>query len=96
MSSRSVSYARTWIRTEKSREALYAIGTEDGGRLWVNGAELYADSSQHDASPLQHIATLTLQAGWNEILIGVQNGGGPTGLYFRVLAEDLEFAAQRP
>lgn len=93
---RSLSYARVGLRVDSPREVLYAMGSDDGARLWVNGAQLYADRGQHGASPLQQIGTASLQAGWNEVLIGVENGGGASGLYFRLLDSEVEVSAEYP
>jgi len=92
----SVAFARTWIQSPDAREVLYALGTDDGCRLWLGEEELHRDEGEHGASPLQHLGQLSLQAGWNRVLIGVQNVGGPTGLYFRIFDEELTASATRP
>lgn len=93
---RSLSYARAFVEVPEAREVLYAAGSDDGVRLWINGEELYSDSSQRGAAPMQHVGRASLAAGWNEVLLGVENGGGATGLYFRFLDSEFRSQAQRP
>ena len=92
----SICYARTWLHTDEAKEVLYALGTDDGGRLWVGSEEIYRDPTRHGASPLQQVGRMKLAAGWNRVVIGVENGGGATGLYFSVLDSGIRAAAERP
>lgn len=88
----SVSFAQTWLHAAEDVEALYAMGSDDGCRLWLAGEEVYRDTTQHGATPLQKIGRLPLKAGWNRVVIGVENGGGPSGLYFRVMSPGIKSA----
>ncbi|MCB9913952.1 MAG: PHP domain-containing protein [Planctomycetes bacterium] len=92
----SVSYARAWLLSPDEREVLVAAGSDDGMRLWIGGAELCSTREQRGAAPLQHVERARLHAGANEVLFGVQNGGGATGLYFRVLDDAVTASAERP
>ena len=92
----SISYARTWLHVDEGKEVLYALGTDDGCRMWVGTEEVYRDQTRHGASPLQQVGRMKLTAGWNRVLIAVENGGGATGLYFSVLDAEVRAAAERP
>ena len=42
---------------------------------------------------MQHLGRAKLAAGWNRVLIKVENGTGAFGLYFRPLDERVRAAA---
>ena len=92
----SIHFAQTWLHVDEAREVPYTIGSDDGCRLWVGGREVFRDPTRHTASPLQHVGKLELAAGWNRVLVGVENGGGLTGLYFLLLDREDRAAAERP
>ncbi len=92
----SVSFAQTWLKSEADTEVLYAIGSDDGCRLWLNNEEIYRDQSRHGAHPMQQVGRMNLKAGYNLVLVGVENGGGPSGLYFRVLSPGITNQAEHP
>lgn len=85
----SISFAQTWLEAPEAMSAIYALGSDDGCRFWLNGEEIYRDKTQHGAKPLQQVGRVNLKAGWNRVLIGVQNGGGSSGLHFSVLSSDV-------
>lgn len=91
----SISYARTYLLVDEAKEVLYTLGSDDGCRLWVGSEEVYRDQTRHGARPLQQVGKLRLAAGWNRVVIGVENGGGPTGLYFGVLDASVRASAER-
>ncbi|MFT7669961.1 MAG: hypothetical protein ACI8X5_002668 [Planctomycetota bacterium] len=89
-----ISFAQTWLHVTEAREVLYSMGSDDGCMVWINGNEIYRDQSQHGVTPMQKIGRMQLNAGWNRLLVGVQNGGGASGLFFRMLSTDVTSAAQ--
>ncbi len=94
--SAAIAFARTWIEAPQAGPYAYAAGSDDGSRVWVNGTEVHTDKGQHAATPLQHVGVLDLQSGWNEVVIGVQNGGGPSGLYFALFDDALRTLSSKP
>ncbi len=85
----SIAYARCQVHSESARRVPYAVGTDDGARLWLNGRLIHEDTGRHGAEPFQHIGTLDLRAGWNDVLVKVENAGGGFGLYLRVFEEGV-------
>ncbi|RMF74123.1 MAG: hypothetical protein D6744_14895, partial [Planctomycetota bacterium] len=81
----AVAYAATQLRCEEAREIAYAVGTDDGCRVWLNGALVHDDPTRHGATPLQHVGRLKLRSGLNTLIIKVENGRSRFGLYFRIL-----------
>jgi len=78
-------FAQTWLLAPAAGEYPYALGSDDGCRVWVGGALLLEDPDEQGARPFDHTGKVALEAGWNRVLMRVENGGGPHGLYFRVL-----------
>jgi hypothetical protein len=82
-------YAQTWLFAEEARSVLVGLGTDDGGRVFLNGALYHEDLDRQGASPLQHVKVMPLEAGWNRVLFQVENGGGSYGLYFHLFDADV-------
>lgn len=86
----AISYVQCWVKSESDRSVMFAMGADDGSRLFVNDELIYEDNTRHGASPMQVLDRMDLVEGWNRVLIKVENGGGDTGLYFRILDDDVE------
>lgn len=91
----AVAFAQTWVYSPDEREVLYAMGSDDGCRLWIGDELVYETAERRGALPLSRLAKARLAAGWNRVLLGVENGNGAFGLYFRVLDDEVRFA-RRP
>ncbi len=50
----------------------------------MNGALVVKDDGAHNAA-VRHFGELELRAGWNSVVLEVQNGGGASGFRFGVL-----------
>jgi hypothetical protein len=85
----AIAYAEIWLEAPEDREVLYALGTDDGCRLWVNNELLFEDNTRHGANPLAQVGRMRLRAGWNRVLVKIENGAGGFGLYFRVLDAEV-------
>ncbi len=90
---KAIAYAQTFVHVASEREAHYALGTDDGCRLWVNGALAYEDLNTHAANRFQQLGKLALKPGWNRVVVAVYNAGGAYGLYFRVFESDVQVSA---
>lgn len=71
--------ARVVIESPSARSVDYALGSDDGCVLRVNGVVVVRDSETHNAA-LRKFGKLELAAGANEVLLLVQNGKGASGL----------------
>jgi putative membrane-bound dehydrogenase-like protein len=82
-----VSYLCRAIESPAEQEATVLIGTDDGAKLFVNG-ELVFTERRHDAAiPEKHAVKVKLKKGRNQLLLKINNGDGPHGFYFTILAE---------
>jgi quinoprotein glucose dehydrogenase len=82
-------YFAVQIRTENAQAAALRFGVEGATRIYLNGTKV-ADVSEHDPiqlarvferpregelAPLPDLARLSLQAGWNLLIVGVDRTG---------------------
>jgi hypothetical protein len=91
----AVAFAQTWLRAPAAGRYAYTLGTDDGCRLWVGGELVFEDPARRSASPMQQIGLLDLEAGWNRVLLGVENGTGGFGVYLRILDDAVTCSARR-
>ncbi|MBI4582510.1 MAG: hypothetical protein HY717_00560 [Planctomycetes bacterium] len=87
-SDRSVTYFFAALQSPKDQEAEVHLGSDDGVKVWLNGNLAHANHVHRAASPDQDSFRVRLKAGRNELLVKVDNGDGPTGLYFTIEAEE--------
>ena len=74
------------------RTVPFALGTDDGCRVYLNGSLIYDDPSRHGANPWQHFGRLRLRRGWNRVLVKLENGVGNFGLYFQLFDAEVRTA----
>lgn len=94
----AVAYARTWIHSDQPRTVRFALGSDDGCRLYQDQVLVLEDRERHTASPWRHVGELSLDAGWTRLLLKVENRDGAFGCYFQLVGADagLRFAANPP
>lgn len=92
-----VAYAVTYIYASEPRKVLFFLGTDDGGKVFLNGKEVYRFSGLRMAEPDQAEVELNLKSGWNSLLLKVENNLGGFGFYGRLLDHDrtLEVSANQ-
>jgi len=81
---RRVAYARTWVFSEKEQPVRVEFGTDDGNKLWVNGALVSQADRGGAAVPGDFKASLTLRRGWNALLLKVIQDTGPWEFCLRI------------
>ncbi|MBN1846551.1 MAG: HEAT repeat domain-containing protein [Sedimentisphaerales bacterium] len=70
-------YARTWIHSDTEQPARLLFGTDDGGKVWFNEKVVHRDGAGGAAVPDEHQVDVTLQAGWNTLVLKVLQDTGP-------------------
>ena len=84
--SHSTYYAYTELYFDEATKMLVAIGTDDSGRLWINGEDVWKDKGTSWYHIDEHISAFDFRQGWNRVLIRLENaGGGPTGFSFLII-----------
>lgn len=73
-------YGYTELYFDEATEMLVAIGTDDSGRVWINGKDVWRDKGTSWYYIDESIVPFQFQQGWNKVLVRLENGGGgPTG-----------------
>ena len=76
-------FAGVWVYSSTYRVVNALLGSDDGGRVWVNGALIGEHQNCHGASIDNYSYSTTLNAGWNTVLVQIRDGGGGWDMYFR-------------
>ena len=93
--SNCATYLYRTIESDTAGTLSVSLGSDDGFRIWVNGADVLSKNVGRGVAPDQDRATLPLEAGKNAVLMKITNGGGGYGFYFRPLSKDGIPAAVR-
>jgi len=78
-------YALIYVTTRTARRAIFSAGTDDSGKAWLNGQEVFVDPSVHESAPGQVQKPVELKAGRNEVLYKIVQGKFKMGLHFDLL-----------
>lgn len=78
-------YAHIYLHTAKAVRAILSIGSDDGAAIWLNGRLLYLIDIKRDVVPDQDRIACELNAGWNRLLIKIQQYDGGWGFCTRFL-----------
>lgn len=85
----STYYAYTELYFDESTTMLVAIGTDDSGRVWINGEDVWQDNGTSWYHIDEHITPFAFRQGWNRILLRLENGGGgPAGFSFLIIPQN--------
>jgi hypothetical protein len=93
-------YAATAVRVPTARKGILFIGSDDGVRVWLNGGMVHENAVRRGLKPDEDLVPVEFRAGWNRIMMKVDQGDGGWGLYLRVAHpdegpfEDVEFSAE--
>ncbi len=86
-SANAVSYLYREVESPADQEVTVLLGTDDGAKLWVNGGLVHTGRQHRAAQPEQDTLKVKLKKGANKVLLKINNGDGPHGFYFTLLAE---------
>ena len=85
----STYYAYTELYFDEATTMLVAIGTDDSGRVWINGKDVWRDYGTSWYNIDEHIAPFQFRQGWNRILVRLENGGGGAcGFSFLIIPQE--------
>jgi HEAT repeat protein len=97
-----VAYARTWVHCDTQQPARLELGTDDGVKVWLNRKVVHANNTFRGLEPGADKVNVTLNAGWNPLVLKVTqlNQGWVFCARFRKpdgsFLDGLQFAAQSP
>jgi len=78
-------YAYTEIFVEKEGIYILSVGSNDGGRLWLNGVEVWDYTCGRGVTPDDDLIPVFLPKGKNKILVKVEERGNNWGFCVRIL-----------
>ena len=81
-------YLQTRIYSPKKQQARFEMGSDDGIKVWLNGKVVHANNATRPNSPGSDQARVTLEEGWNTVLMKITQGGGEWSACLRVRAPD--------
>jgi HEAT repeat protein len=70
-------YALTWVHSEKAQPAQLQLGSDDGVKAWLNGTLVHANNVPRAAIPYTDKVNVTLQKGWNPLLLKITQNNVP-------------------
>jgi hypothetical protein len=80
-----VAYAVCWVKPAWRMRAILATGSDDGIKVWIN-RKLVLDKAVHrEAVPADDKTPITLEDGWQEILVKIDNRFGTWAFYLDLL-----------
>ena len=83
-----VAYAASWVWSDRDQAVTLSVGSDDGLRLWVNGAKVHDVKGGRQAKPGQDAVKVQLKKGWNAVLAKVDNIVGTWELYLEFRTAD--------
>ncbi|MEQ1892005.1 MAG: CehA/McbA family metallohydrolase [Planctomycetota bacterium] len=88
--------AHVWLESPDTRTVLMAFGSDDAGRVWLGGQKLYENLAAKSANPLEALIEVPLSAGWNRLILEIENGRGGFGFHARLLDPAVRTSTQGP
>jgi hypothetical protein len=83
-----VTYALTYVFSSESGKATLLVGSDDGIKVFFNGKEVYRFLGEQIAEPDQAEIEVTLNPGWNKLLLKIENNLGQYAFYARFINPD--------
>jgi hypothetical protein len=90
----SVAYMRTRVKSPVKQEALLYTGSDDGLKVWLNGKVVHATGGGRGMQIDTDKIKVTLEAGWNTLLMKVTQGAGPWSACARFVMSDTAWNQQ--
>lgn len=83
-----VAYLKTRVMAPQASDAALLMGSDDGVKAWLNGAVVHSNNVDRGLVTDQDMAPIHLQAGTNELLLKITQGGGGWGACARIVGRD--------
>ena len=84
----STAYASATIISPDNREVQLRFGSDDNGKVWLNGHEVITEPDGGWATLDENIVPVKLNQGVNSILVKIGNSDGSWGFYIRITDPD--------
>ncbi len=90
-----LAYAYKEIYAELEGIYVFSLGTNDGGRLWINGVEVWNFPGARGLKPDENLIPVFLKKGMNKILLKVEERGNSWGFAARILPFHIDTFTSR-
>jgi len=80
-------YAVCWVESERDRDVLLSLGSDDGMAVWMNRVKFHEFTGHRPARAGEDEVKARLNKGWNEVLVRIDNKGGADWALFFELRE---------
>jgi hypothetical protein len=81
----AAAYAVCWVKCDKEKMAILATGSDDGIKVWINRGMVHDKAVARSAEPSSDRTPVRLKAGWNEVLVKIDNQTADWAFYFELL-----------
>lgn len=81
-------YVRTRLWVERAGPARLEIGSDDGVKVWLNGALVHSKMAIRPVTPGEDVVEVNLSQGWNALMLKIVQGGGGWGFAVGLSAPD--------
>lgn len=85
-----IAYGAVWVFSPRARSALFSFGSDDGAQVWLNGERVHRWPVHRGWDDDQDRFIGELKAGWNEILVKVEQRIAGWGFSLRLSDARLE------
>ncbi len=82
-----ITYAWAQIDMPEEKQAVLGIGSDDGVKVWLNGELVHENWTSRGVGIDNDRVPVTFKKGMNQLVLKIQNGGGPWGFCCRMLEE---------
>jgi D-arabinan exo alpha-(1,3)/(1,5)-arabinofuranosidase (non-reducing end) len=87
-------YLVTWVRSPREQIVRARLGSDDGVRVWVNGASAWSHPVHRSLRIDEDVFDVRLKQGWNRVVVKVKNDDGGFGVTLRIADPNLELAVE--
>ena len=82
-----MTYAWAQIEMSEEKQAVLGIGSDDGVKIWLNGELVHQNWVTRGVIVDNDHIPVTFKKGMNQLVLKIQNQGGPWGFCCRLLDE---------
>ncbi len=78
-----IAYALAYVYAPKRMKVALSLGSDDGAKIWLNDKLIFRKHIGRGAAPDQDVMIVTLEPGWNKLLLKIEEMYGQWGFYLR-------------
>jgi HEAT repeat protein len=84
----AAAYLKATITAPEACNAALLLGSDDGIKVWLNGAVVFGNNTDRGDMPDQDMAPVELKKGANELMLKITQGGGGWSAHARIVGSD--------